>query len=62
MAVDYVGRRLIYTNLDEHVIGDLTYSWHKVESASIQYPLNVKTLVSEIADKPRAVTIDVQNA
>lgn len=63
MAVDPKGRRLIYTNIGSMSIDDKTYSWHKVESANIDgYPVKVRTIVSSIADKPRAVAIDVDNA
>ena len=65
MAIDTAGRRLIYTNIGEVKIEDNVYSWHKVESVDIDgYPSGskVRTLISSIADKPRAVVIDAAKA
>jgi len=63
MALDYVGKRLVYSNIGSVKIEGKQYSWHKVESVNVdRTPYNVKTLVSSIADKPRAVAIDVNNA
>ena len=63
MAIDPVGRQLIYTNIGSVTIDGNTYSWHKVESVNIDGSIyKVKTLISSIADKPRAVAIDVDNA
>jgi hypothetical protein len=63
MAVDHVGRQLIYTNIGSVTIDDNTYSWHKVESVNIDGSFDkVKTLISSIADKPRAVAIDINKA
>lgn len=63
MAVDYVQRQLIYTNIGSLQVDGIKYSWHKVESVNIDgLQRNIKTIVSSIADKPRAVAIDIKNA
>ncbi len=62
MAVDYVGRQLYYSNIGSVSIEGRTYSWHKVETANIDsYEPKVKTIISSIADKPRAIAVDVEN-
>ena len=58
LAVDYVNRRLYYTNIGSVTVDYETYSWHKVETIRID-PLStkVRTIVSSYADRPRAIAV-----
>ena len=59
LAVDYVNRRLYYTNLGRATVNGEIYSWHKVETIGLdEQSVKVRTIVSSHADRPRAIAVD----
>jgi len=64
LAVDSVNRRLYYTNIGSVTVDHETYSWHKVETIrldTLSSTLQVRTIVSSYADRPRAIAVDASN-
>ena len=56
--MDYVNRRLYYTNTGSQTVEDKEYSWHKIETVQVDSTVTkVRTIVSN-ADRPRALTVD----
>ena len=60
LAIDYIDRRLYYSNMGHVSLGGVDYTWHKIEMASLSDANNRRTIV-EVADKPRALHIDNDN-
>jgi len=61
MALDYVNRRLYYTNVGSVKVDQDTYSWHKVETIRLDPSVTtpkIRTIVSSHADRPRAIAVD----
>ena len=59
LALDAANRRLYYTNIGSMTVDGKQYSWHKVETVRIDAPtVEVRTIVSSFADRPRAIAVD----
>ena len=61
LALDYVNRRLYYSNIGSVTVDSDAYSWHKLETVRLDdtsQPVTVRTIVSSYADLPRAITVD----
>jgi len=58
LALDVDNRRLYYTNIGSVTVQYEQYSWHKVETIRLDRTPKIRTIVSSLADRPRAIAVD----
>ena len=56
--MDYVRRRLYYSNMGQVVAGGVSYSWHKIEMINLDG--TQRRTIYNLAERPRGLFIDVE--